>query len=1348
MMKINLIRFIILSSILLRFSTGMSGQGTVLVDRCKALDQTSPIHNIWVDEENIKWVANSHGLNKVLALTVVEKVDIPAGTTSLLTIRGGNAQLEWSTSAMQQLIGNVTLTCASYDPKSKTVWLGTLESGAIQITVSPLKVVQRLNTDNKLTSNQINDIFITPTGTTYIATDDGMLIGSGEKWTLQERYLNFVGVDAFGQNLWILGDDFLWQVDSKGKWSPIAIELKNVEGQLRDIAVDDEGRVWIASNMMTGYDVSADRYQRFGPGQYFTSQFVNCLDVDKDGSIWTGTKDKGLYLIQWESSMILSINLDTPLDCKTSEPSAALSVKVAGGQPPYTYIWNTGQTTADISKLGIGEYLLTVTDAKGAIKTGTYHIMDPSLKLSVTQVSPSSGSPVGDASAIISASGGSGQYIINWDNGEVMSTATKLTSGIHAVTVSDKSGCSATANITITEKISPLAVSITTLKENKCANGNEGQLKVNVSGGKSPFQYTWSTNAGTDTTDPTLAPGSYSVTVSDAAGQSASAKVVMTAPPPLLASIELLIPASANASNGQAQVKTTGGKAPYSMKWSNGDPNIIVKNLTAGTHSVTVTDANGCTGVTSMHVTENIAPMKSTITQLTKINCHGGATSSLKIEMTGGKSPFQYKWGNGESTETIKDLAVGTYTVTVTDAADSELTASINVTQPDPITINVLADAPASTNGSDGKATAKATGGSGSFQYAWDNGEKTNKATKLNGGTHKVTVTDVSGCTAIGEIAINENILALQMVIQQKTKIPCAGGTDADIEAVVSGGKGPYTYKWNNEISNSILDNIGHGTYTLTVTDAVGQTSTAVVSVETPLPIGIDIKVESPASTNASDGRANASVTGGTGKYSYSWDNGEKTQRAEKLASGMHTLIVTDENGCTNQGSVSITENILPLAVKINQVDKVLCAGQQQASLKGEVTGGKQPFVYTWTASGKEISGETINNLAAGTYTLKVTDVTGSSATKQFDIIEPKPLVVTTDEITPASTGNADGSVAVKVSGGTPPYSFNGMTPTVTITSFKAENLNPGTHQLMVKDASGCSAEVSVNITEDILPLTLSVTQTKQIQCSGVKDAVIEGSAKGGKPPYNYSWNTGQTGAVLSNIGEGFYTLNITDAAGQRASDDFKVTGPEPMTVDIVNLRSATNDRINDGKGTIQVKGGASPYSYQWGSGETSAQASQLPIGKSKAIVTDHNGCSTSVEYMVNQKVLPELTAARLTSGEAIRMEKIQFEADSVKVYPEAIPSLDELYEFLYDNPTIIIEVSGHTNGLPADDYCDRISSERAQSIANYLTGKGIEVRRVISKGYGKRKPVATNQTPEGRKKNQRVEIRLIKIEE
>jgi hypothetical protein len=227
----------------------------------------------------------------------------------------------------------------------------------------------------------------------------------------------------------------------------------------------------------------------------------------------------------------------------------------------------------------------------------------------------------------------------------------------------------------------------------------------------------------------------------------------------------------------------------------------------------------------------------------------------------------------------------------------------------------------------------------------------------LNAGIHKVSVTDASGCISTGEVTISENILALQVSIEQKSIIHCAGAAEANIEAKITGGKPPFVYHWNNEISNATLADVGPGLYTLTVTDATGHTATSVVSIDTPLPMEVHVQGESPASTNGSNGKAVATVNGGTGKFSYLWDNNEKTQRAEKLTAGNHAVTVTDENGCTAQGSIVITENILPLAVKINQENKITCAGQSTASLKAEPSGGKQPFSYLWSGPGVELTG-------------------------------------------------------------------------------------------------------------------------------------------------------------------------------------------------------------------------------------------------------------------------------------------------------------------------------------------------------------------------------------------------------
>jgi len=1321
----------------------------LVVERCKSLDQSSPIHNIWVDDENIKWVANSQGLFKVLALDLVQRVSVGSGKTSLLDIRGGNAKIEWNTAEMKSIIGNSTITCASYDTKSKTLWLGTRDAGAYQMSVDPLRVIQKFNIDNKrLTSNQINDIFIQASGKVWIATNDGMLTGNGDKWTLEERYLNFIGVDAWDQNLWILGDDFLWQVDSKGKWQSIAIEPRNVEGQLRDIAVDNKGRVWIASNMMTGYDVEANRYQRFGPGQYFTSQFVNCLDVDKDGSIWTGTDDKGLYLIQWEAAMTVNLLMDSPLDCKTKANSAILAVKVTGGTPPITYLWSNGQTAQKINMLGPGKYAITVTDAKGTVKNAKYEIPDPNLKITAELVTVSSGKADGDGSANLLVDGGTAPLQYVWDNGETQQIAIKLISGIHSATVTDAAGCSSTASIDIPEKTLSLVVFAKFVAENKCADAKDGIAQVEVNGGKSPYTYQWS--PGNETVDKItdLGAGLYSVTVTDAKGQTASTSVSIPAPPPLLAVVNMITQAAVNMNNGAAEAKASGGRPPYSYHWDTGDATAKVTALSGGNHTVTVTDGNGCSTLASLSVLENINAMNVIIKQPVRISCYGIGGASLKVDITGGKPPYTYKWSDGQTAAMAEKLNAGKYQVTVTDVLGTSFSSEFTINEPDAITITASNDAQATPNNADGKATVKVSGGTSPYQYAWDNGEKINKAVKLNGGKHIITVTDASGCSATSEVDISENISELQLTIEQFADVKCAGSNEGSIRAVIKGGKSPFTYQWGDQQTTPELLNVSDGLYKLTITDAAGQMATSVITVFSPPALTVDVKVELPATTGKNDGKATITATGGTGKYYYQWDSGEGVAKAVNLKAGKHTLTVTDGNGCSVIKELDITENILPITVKITQDKKILCAGGQDASLISQVTGGKPPYNYSWKSNAKTFSGESISGLSSGKYMLSVTDASTLSGTAEFEVTEPKPLELSIDEIIPATTNNADGKVILRAKGGTTSYSMDGATLASGADKFTIDRLKPGELKLVVNDAAGCKAEINVTMTENVLPLTTTVKQTKEILCNGQGDASLEAIVKGGKSPFTYAWSSGGNQNVANSLKAGTYSVTVTDAGGQSNKADFTIKEPSAIQLLIANIRPVTNDHSNDGKCNVETNGGTGAFTFKWNSGETDHQAIKLPLGPAYVIAADQNGCTAKSEFTINQKVLPELTATRLATGEPIRIEKIQFAADSTNINPEAIPSLEELYNFLYDNPSIVIEVSGHTNGLPEDDYCDRISAERAKSVADFLITKGIESRRVISKGYGKRKPIATNQTIEGRRKNQRVEIKLIKIEE
>lgn len=1484
--------FIAVLAIVFAWSTAAQ-EPVLIVDRCKALSQTSPVRNVWVDPENIKWVANGEGLFKVMALDLVQKESLPAGMTSLLTLRGGNADIRWNTAEMETILRGATLSTASYDPKTKSLWVGTLEDGVYQLSLSPLAIIQQLNARNKrLASNQVNDIHISNAGTVWIATIDGMVTGSGDKWTIQERYLNFIAVDTYGDNLWILGDNFLWQVDSKGKWLPVAIEPRNVEGTLRDIAVDSRGRVWIASNIMTGYNAETKVYQRFGPGQYFTSQFVTCLDVDRDGSIWTGTDDKGLYLIQWEDAMTVNVLMSTPPDCNSQKPSAALSVRITGGQPPRTITWSNGQSGETISGLIPGEYAVTVTDGKGIRKTSAYKVPPAGVTARTEGIVASTGGNDGQATLI--TEGGTGKISFAWDNGEHTPLATQLSPGLHSVTVSDEKGCTTVVRVDVPETIPTLDVTIDQSTIRQLCNGNlDVTLTAKPKGGKSPYTYTWASSLGSGETARPTKPGLYTVTVTDKAGQTTSASADLKAGPILSVSASTSKPAMANVPDGAAVATAAGGQPPYTFAWSNGNTGAQANALRAGTYTVTVTDANTCTAETAVLIPETITALAATLRQTTEIACYDGASARLEVNVQGGKEPYRYAWNSGGTDAAADNLKAGSYSVTVTDAAGNTKLVQMSVSQPKPIDLIVTAESAASTKGSDGKASVKASGGSGKFSYSWDNGETTARAVKLSGGAHQVTVTDDKGCPQTAAITIPENILSLSVIIRQTAPVRCAGGSDAAAAAIPSGGKEPYTFQWSNGLRAPDIDRLGAGNYSVTVTDATGVTATTTVTIAGPDPLTADVRIAAATSNTGAIGKAVVIAKGGTGKYSYTWEDGKVSDKEIELPGGSHTVTVSDENGCTATASFFL-ENIPALNVSIAQSTAISCAGGKDATLQAVISGGKSPFTYAWSTGlkteilagvgpgtysvtvtdgrsqssaasftvkapaaltvaidiGESInarerkamaiakggtgtysftwsSGETIETIAArggenysvtvtdqngctttasaimpknaepltvkivqtqpvkcadgstaslkatisggkapytctwsgpstgtgdvlsnvgrGNYSCTATDSQGEKTSASIDVTAPAPLTIAVQEVTPASPGSADGRVTITIAGGTPPYAHDGK-PVSLNAAHMLSRLPPGKNLVRIKDANGCEATKEITITEEIAPLSVTIQQSQVIKCAGQAEAALEAMPRGGKAPYQYAWSTGASTALISGLNAGQFTITITDAAGQSSTVNFKVSEPEGLRIIVNNIRPATNDRIKDGKAMVEARGGFGTYRIAWSSGETSINATRLPLGAGKVTVTDENGCTAEAIFTIPQKVMPELTPDRLASGEPIRMEKIQFEADSINLNEEAIPSLDELFGFLYDNPTLAIEVSGHTNSLPADDYCDKISTARATTVANYLIKKGIDTRRIVAKGYGKRKPIATNQTPEGRRRNQRVEIRLIQI--
>jgi outer membrane protein OmpA-like peptidoglycan-associated protein len=358
-------------------------------------------------------------------------------------------------------------------------------------------------------------------------------------------------------------------------------------------------------------------------------------------------------------------------------------------------------------------------------------------------------------------------------------------------------------------------------------------------------------------------------------------------------------------------------------------------------------------------------------------------------------------------------------------------------------------------------------------------------------------------------------------------------------------------------------------------------------------------------------------------------------------------------------------------------------------------------------------------------------------------IEQPEIVAVSSSVSASASVGKADGKATATAKGGKGKFTFawdNGET------SATASKLSAGKHTVTATDANGCNSTSSVEITENILPLSMTFETLSDIKCNG-DNTNVKITTVGGKAPFTYTWsNPIYKGDAPTNVVAGDYKIEVVDAAGTKATLLMIINQPEPINVKVQRTTGATTDKTRDGRATLKISGGSTNYTFAWDNGETASTAKQLIAGKHVVTVTDTKGCSTVTSLEIPKRILPELNASQLQNGQAVRMEQLQFEADSTNLNETCMPVMNEVFDFLEENGAIVIEIGGHTNSTPTDEFCDRLSTARAKAVATYLIGKGIDPKRVLYKGYGKRKPVTSNTTAEGRKKNQRVEIKIVSL--
>ncbi|MBL0054306.1 MAG: SprB repeat-containing protein [Bacteroidetes bacterium] len=278
-----------------------------------------------------------------------------------------------------------------------------------------------------------------------------------------------------------------------------------------------------------------------------------------------------------------------------------------------------------------------------------------------------------------------------------------------------------------------------------CFGGNNGSATVTATGGTAPYTYLWS-NGKTTAANNNIAAGTYTATVTDAKGCTATCAYTVTQPTQLVATCAGTNVNCFGGNNGSATVTATGGTAPYTYLWSNGKTTAANNNIAAGTYTATVTDAKGCTATCAYTVTQ---PTQLVATCAgTNVNCFGGNNGSATVTATGGTAPYTYLWSNGKTTAANNNIAAGTYTATVTDAKGCTATCAYTVTQPTQLVATCAGTNVNCFGGNNGSATVTATGGTAPYTYLWSNGKTTAANNNIAAGTYTATVTDAKGCTA------------------------------------------------------------------------------------------------------------------------------------------------------------------------------------------------------------------------------------------------------------------------------------------------------------------------------------------------------------------------------------------------------------------------------------------------------------------------------------------------------------------------------------------------------------------------------------------------------------------------
>ena len=944
------------------------------------------------------------------------------------------------------------------------------------------------------------------------------------------------------------------------------------------------------------------------------------------------------------TAQVISITVYPPCDLKgnlvVNQPNCGINdgqviFSPSGGVPPYnTYIFDMNGIPVNRDSLYQGTYQIRITDSTFCETIDTVILTNQNQLLNtITTLDPSCNGSL-DGNISIQTSGGNAPYTYLWSNGDTNQILQNIGAGQYFLTATDSYNCSKSDTILLLEPT--ILANSSNVIDAVCNGDSNGIINVNAYGGISPYSYSWNTGDTTSSIN-NLSAGYYTLSILDSNNCLHLDSFLVLEPSQLNNSISGSNPSCFGFTDGSINTLTFGSVPAYNYLWNNGDTTQNLQNIGAGQYSVIINDSNNCMLYDSIVLTEPSALL--VVDSSTNVSCFGSTNASVTFNLSGGTpayiisafgQTFPIPNPTSVTIPTIVPIPAGVYPYSITDFQGCVLQDTITITQPNPLTNSPTIGYVSCSGFNNGSINLNPLGGTGPYTFLWSTGDTTQFLVNIPSGQYFVSILDSNNCLAIDTILM---LQPNQLDDSSSTIMPtCNGYSDGSINVIAYGGTMPYNYFWSTGDTSQNLQNVSAGQYIVSVIDSNSCILYDTITLLEPNAISAIDSIENVSCNGQSDGSVFLVIDGGTGSYDMIWETGDTISSITNLISDWYNISITDSNNCLLVDSFFVEEPTI-LEDSISTTD-ASCFSFSNGTATVFPFGSVSPYTFLWS------NGDTsqfLQNITAGTYTVVITDHNNCVVYDTLNVGEP--FVLSYNELTDSVScfGNNDGSIDLTINGGIPPYNYLWNTGD---TLEDISNLIAGTYVVNVLDSNDCLLIANIDVYEpDDL---FAYFNLNYVSCNGLSDGNIDAVTIGGTPPFNYSWNSGDTTEDLLNIPSDMYILSLTDNNNCFFTDTIVVFEPDEL---VASLTDSNGTLVSIGSG------GTTPYTYDiysptgifaTTSNNTGVSFIINPVltGIYTLIVTDANGCIDSSQVTI--------TASSIFENNAL---------DRIKLYPN--PSRD-----------------------------------------------------------------------------------------